>query len=288
MRVTTHQRDYHVHYHVDGCAGDDMTLANIEAEAVRLGLEEICVLKHYSREMPNGEAKWGYWKRVVPEQFEAFLKEIHAYRRHAEISILAGVETEIVDDKGKINIPKEAAERLDAVLLSVHWLPLMDVLPVDPSYIPFGEGACSEEVADAWLAKVGVVSVEAVVENLVSAYVNAIDANPKVRVLAHMYDGLLPLRTYSVPIDTLPDDVLIPLMEPLMQACVRRGVLWELKGEPVARPCVLTRANQLGVAFAATADAHNLAPDVWGRLAEHQQAEDYIASLGLRRGTLPR
>lgn len=47
--------DYHVHYFVDGYAHEEMTLANIEREAVRLGLEEVCVLKHYSQELPNGE-----------------------------------------------------------------------------------------------------------------------------------------------------------------------------------------------------------------------------------------
>jgi histidinol phosphatase-like PHP family hydrolase len=284
--MTAPQRDYHVHYFVDGCAGDEMTLAGIEAEALRLGLEEICVLKHYSREMPNGEATWAYWKRIIPEQFEDFLKDIRGYQRHAGLPMLCGVESEIVDDKGRINISGTDADRLDAVVLSVHWLPLMDAVSVDPSYIPFGQAKCSATVVSAWFAELRRAGVEAIVENLVLAYVNAIAANPKVCVLGHMYDGLLPLRTYGVPVDDLPDAELVRLMEPLMHACVRGQVVWELKDEPVERPCILIRANELGVTFCATADAHNLALDAWGNLAEHHRAEEYISSCGLQRGSI--
>ena len=56
--------DYHVHYYIDGCAADEMTFPNIEKKALELGLDEISVLKHHSRRMPNGEAVWVCWKRV--------------------------------------------------------------------------------------------------------------------------------------------------------------------------------------------------------------------------------
>ncbi len=71
--------DYHVHYHVDKCAADDMTLPNIAAEAVRLGLEDVGVLKHYSEQLPNAQDQWRFWKRVDPGQFADYLTDIRAF-----------------------------------------------------------------------------------------------------------------------------------------------------------------------------------------------------------------
>ena len=59
--------DYHVHYYIDGCAADDMTFENIERKALSIGLDEITVLKHYSRRMPNGRPEWVFWKQVKEE-----------------------------------------------------------------------------------------------------------------------------------------------------------------------------------------------------------------------------
>lgn len=278
--------DYHVHYFLDGCAHEEMTLANIEREAARLDLDEICVLKHYSQELPNGEDVWVHWKRIIPEQFAAFLKDIRNHKSSSGVSMLAGVETEIVDDSGQVNISPEDADNLDVLVLSAHWLPRMSILEMDPDLIP-GQLDKSPPAALAhWREKVQECGAEAIVENFVSSYVHAIERNAKVLVLGHMSDGLLPLRKYDVPVDALSDKKLALLMEPLMLACAEKEVLWELKEDPVKRASILQRANALGVRFSATADAHYLQTDGWSNLRDHFKAEEYIASLGLTKGTI--
>jgi len=286
MMISSGRCDYHVHYFVDGCAHEEMTLANIEREAVRLGLEEVCVLKHYSQELPNGEDLWVNWKRIIPEQFASFLKDIRAYQTSSRISMLAGVETEIVDDAGKVNIPEKDANRLDALILSVHWLPRMETLTADPALNPWHAEKSPPSVAADWENRVRACDPAAVVRNLASAYIRAIEENAKVLVLAHMGDGLGPLRSYEVPVDELSDDKLNALMEPLMETCAEKQVLWELTPTSVKRPSILKRASAVGVRFTATADAHFLQADGWAHLRDHFKAEEYISSLGLTKGTI--
>lgn len=282
----THRCDYHVHYYADGCAHDEMTLPNIAAEAVRLGLDEICVLKHYSRELPNGADEWVHWKRVKDEQFDAFLADIRAFQPTSPIRMLAGVETEIVDDAGTLNIPADQAARLDALILSVHWLPRMDIITADPALVPGNIAGSDPDAATTWRNRVAEIGPDEIVRNLAAAYTNAITANPGPLVLGHMYDGLFPLRNYDVPVDDLSDDRLNDLMTPLMTVCAETGALWELMPDPVKRPSVLARANALGVRFTTTVDTHMLGTDGWANLRDHDQAEDYLASLGLTKGTL--
>ena len=279
--------DYHVHYHADGCAHDEMTLPNIATEAIRLGLDEVCVLKHYSRELPNGGDEWVHWKRVVPEQFDAFLADIRAFQPTSPVRMLAGVETEIVDDGGTLNIPADQAAKLDALVLSVHWLPKMETITADPALIPGNIAGSAPEAAAAWRQRVAEIGPATIVRNLALAYTNAITRNDGPRVLGHMYDGLFPLRNYDVPVDDLSDDQLCDLMTPLMKACAETGTLWELMPDPVHRPGVLVHANTLGVRFTATVDTHMLQIDGWANLRDHDQAEDYLASLELTKGTLP-
>ncbi len=115
--------DYHVHCHLDGCSARDMTLAAIYESALEAGLREICVVKHYSHKMPNGDDTWLYWKRTKPEDFDRYLQEFEDTAQPAGLRVLSGVETELVDSDGGINIPPDAAARIDLVLVSNHWLP---------------------------------------------------------------------------------------------------------------------------------------------------------------------
>lgn len=279
--------DYHVHYHLDPCAHAEMTVANVVREARRLGLAEIAILKHYSRELPNGQAAWAFWKRIIPAQFETFLAEFAAHPQSPDLRRFKGVETELVDDQGTVNIAPEDAARLDTLVLSVHWMPRLQVATADPALMPtdkFDESP-PDALAD-WRRQVRACGAAALVENLVSAYVRALEAHPRLGVLGHMYDGLLPLRRYAVPVDGLSDARLNDLMEPLMRACAETGVLWELTSDPVTRPAILLRAQELGVSFCATADAHFAQTPGWANLWNHEQAEKYLSQLGLRRGTL--
>lgn len=278
--------DYHIHYFADICAHDEMTLLNIETEAQRLGIEELCVLKHYSSQLPNMEKEWVYWKQVCAEQFNDFLEDIREYIPFSNIKILAGVESELLSDKGEINIGKSDSSRLDLVSLSAHWFPEMKILNTDPLLFPGDIGKVSSQAADIWREQIKDVSTESIIESLVSGYVKAVEQNPKIRVLAHMGDGLNILRAYEIEIDKLAEGKLLNLMEPLMIVCAEKNVLWEITEQPIKCEFIPKRANELGVFFSATVDAHFLHADGWSHLFDHYKAEEYIDFLGLRKGQI--
>lgn len=288
MDEVTHERqvDYHVHYHIDRCASDCMTLENIDAYAHRLGLTELTVLKHYSHAMPNGEAHWANWHRIIPAEFDAYLSDLGRFRSRHGIMIHSGAETELLNQAGDINIPPTAQDRLDMVALSMHHMIGLDALPLDAGCYPPNSTDADRGWLERWSERVNDVGPGAFVDGIVEANINAIRRFPKIRTLAHMHDGLYMLRDYRVPVDTLSDDELIGRMEPLMRCMAEHGVLWELQGRSVTRPAVLRRANELGVLFAATGDAHFLEGSPWGNFSDHTAAQQLIDSLGLRNGTI--
>lgn len=283
--------DYHIHYYLDACANAEMTFPNIEETAVAVGLSEIAVLKHYSYALPNAKADWAAWHTVRPEQFERFLREFHDFRPRARLPIYAGVETELVDDLGTINIPDADLDRLDLAALSVHYLPRMACMEMPLLYHPRMQRALLDQDPEAkaayaaWLAQAERTGPAAFVEGLVAGYVQAIRRHPKVRFLSHLYDGLLPLRDAGIACDALPKAALVSLFEPLMRTMAEHNVLWELLPEPVPHPEILHRANALGVRFLATADAHFLRGG-WGNLVDHDKAEHFLDELGLQRGRI--
>lgn len=283
--------DYHIHYYLDACANAAMTFPNIEETALALGLAEIAVLKHYSHALPNGKADWAAWHTVRAEQFEQFLQEYHDFRPRARLPVYAGVETELVDDSGNINIPDADLDRLDLAALSVHYLPRMSCMETPLLYHPRMQRALLEQDSEAraayaaWLKQAERIGPAAFVQGLVEGYVKAIRRHPKVRLLAHLYDGLLPLRDAGIACDALPKDTLVSLFEPLMRAMAEHNVLWELLPKAVPHPEILLRANALGVRFLATADAHFIRGG-WGNLEDHDKAERFLDELGLQRGRI--
>lgn len=186
--------DYHVHYYIDGCAADEMTFPNIEKKALELGLDEISVLKHHSRRMPNGEAVWVCWKRVKPDEWQRYLDEYAAYRPE-KLTIHSGVESELCGEDGEINISDEEAAKIDMVALSVHYMPDLDGLKMDFLLYP-DLNFCPEQNNEEgrrelarWREKAAAFGAENAVKGLVNGYCNAIRAHKKVRTLSHMYDG---------------------------------------------------------------------------------------------------
>ncbi len=59
---------------------------------------------------------------MVPEQFNQFLKEINAYKSKYGLNILSGVETELINEGGDINIPEKDIKKIDMITLSVHYM----------------------------------------------------------------------------------------------------------------------------------------------------------------------
>lgn len=265
-----------------------MTIENIDKAAHDVGLTDITVVKHYTHALPNGKEHWGYWHRIIPEQFETYLNEVKSYKSKYGINIRTGVETELVNEGGDINIPDDDISKIDMITLSVHYMPdLFCIKKPLKEYPPVIKKEERDIVLNEWQETVKSAGVENIVEGLVNAYISAIKRNPKVRVMAHMYDGLLPLRTYHMDVNSIPSKKLVELFEPLMKVASEYNVLWELS-KPDNLPIVvdiLKRANESGVRFTATSDSHSLSGG-WGNICDHDKAEEYIKSLGLNRGKL--
>ncbi|NLL84524.1 MAG: hypothetical protein GX230_09850 [Lentisphaerae bacterium] len=283
--------DYHVHCHYDGCSAKDMTLAAVYESAVTAGLREICVVKHYSHELPNGGDVWVNWKRTKPDDFEAYLEEFANTPQPAGLRVLSGVETELTTDKGDVNIPDAQAARVDLLLISNHWLP--DAPGLSRAWQPLlGEGklphAMPLEQLGPWLEALAASGPEPYARAVFEGNANAVRRHPKARVLAHLGDGgLHALRAFRIPADDISDDRLLELAAPLFEACVTHNALWELTPEFPRRTNIVREANRCGVSFTATVDAHFLNNPRWGyTLAQHDVAEEALRKLGLRRGKL--
>lgn len=284
--------DYHIHYFIDKCARDEMTLKNIEQISHELGLTEICVLKHYCHQLPNDKDEFITWYHIKEEEFEYFLKDFASYQQKYDIQMFSGVETELLDEEGRINIPTQQSKRVDSIALSCHWLPNLNVLPMDLMVYPDPDFYTTEDEQQhalqevvKWKEKIASVPTEDIITGYINAYVNAIESHDKIKTLSHMYDGCYPLDLYHVPVDSIEKDKLIQLMQPLFQICAKKNVLWELLATPVKRPYLLQAAAKHGVHFCASSDSHMI-QNGWGNLIDHHKAEAYIDSLGLPKGKI--
>lgn len=289
--VPPDRTDYHVHCHYDGCAAKEMTLAAVYAEAVKTGLREICVVKHYSHELPNQADMWVHWKRTRPADFDAYLDEFAGTPQPDGLRVLSGVETELISSDGDINIPAAQAARIDLVLVSNHWLP--EAPGLSRAWLPLlGEGklpcAMRPEQLGPWLDALQESGPEPYARAVFEGNANAIRRHPRARILAHLGDaGLHALRAFRIPADDLSDDRLLELAEPLFAACVETQALWELTPDVPRRTNLVREAGRRGVVFTGTVDAHFLANPAWGHtLAQHAVVEETIRRLGLRRGKL--
>lgn len=290
--------DYHVHHYVDyHCADKSMTFENIINTANEVHIEEICVVKHVTQWLPDGsDYKWANWAKLVPEQFELFLSEYKAADKKG-VNVLIGAETELLDEEGKVNILPEDAAKLDMLNLSCHWIPQLSNFKVSPWIVPLATieklkavNAPQEQIqayVDMYeeIKAIGLINI---IESLVRAYINAIDRNPKVRNLAHMYDGLFPFIYYNIPLDQIRTHDVVEIMEPLFAKCVEKQVLWEICRDPNAthtRLPVLQRAAEVGVKFTPTTDAHFI-KDGWANLVEYQQIVDQVTRWNLPLGNV--
>lgn len=282
-------RDYHIHYHIDACANDEMTFSNIENKCLELGIKEGTILKHYSSSMPNGEQDWICWHKTIPAQWQQYLDEFAAYHPKKMI-IHSGVETELCNEAGDINIPISEQQKIDMIQLSVHYMIDLDCLPMslllypNLNFCPSFNNDEGKRIVEDWRLKTVAAGEENIISGLVNGYMNAIKRFPKVKSLAHMSDGLKPLRTYLVDVDKVPLNRTIEIMEPLMRLMAEKGVVWELLNE-YANPKILKRASELGVGFTASADGHFL-DSGWGPLSKHEEAEEFLDSLSLRKGKI--
>ncbi len=275
-------KDFHIHYHLDACGAAEMTMPNIERACIELGIDEATVVKHYSERMPNGEKDWICWHVQGTDELDKFLDEYHAYTPKSVI-FHSGVETELMNDKGDINIPLSDQEKVDMVQLSIHFMIDTERLPLDLmiypilSFSPEYNNAEGERLLAEWKEKVDSVGAEYLINATVNGYMNAIKRNPKVKSLAHMADGMKHLRTYLADVSSVPVKKQVEMFEPLMKLMAEKGVYWELANE-FAEPAIIKRAHEMGVTFTCTADGHQLY-EGWGPLKNHINAENNLKRL---------
>lgn len=288
--IPPEQTDYHVHCAFDYCAGPEATLEAVYAEAVQAGLREICVIKHYSHELPNHEDKWVFWKRTREEDLDAYLEAFHNTPVPDGLRVLSGVETELLSDEGDINIPPSAMEKIDLVLVSNHWMPEGGGLSREWLPLTSEHGHpknVSEEIMKPWLERVAEIGPAPYTKIVCDGNANAIRRHKKARVLAHLDDGFGVLRAFRIPVDELPDETLMRLAEPVMDACIAHNALWEITPHLAFRTAIVHEANRRGVRFAGTVDAHFVGTPNWGfSLAQHDVVEKTIRAFGLTRGAL--
>lgn len=284
--------DYHIHYFIDKCAKDEMTINQIEKTAFELGLKEICILKHYCEALPNHESEFITWYQINQIEFDYFVNDFKTHHSQCNINMLSGVETELLDDQGHINIPQDKIDQIDMIALSCHWLPNLEGLPLDLMYYPdvdFYQDANQRSIVsnelNQWIEKVNQINVIDIISSYIQGYVRAIEQQTKIKTLSHMYDGLFPLDLYHIPVHLIAPKTLLGLMNPLFEICAKRNVLWELINVPVKRPYILHHAAKQGVKFCASSDAHMI-QNGWGNLIDHYKTEEYISSLGLPKGVV--
>lgn len=275
-------KDFHIHYHLDACGADEMTMPNIERACIKLGIDEATVLKHYSAALPNGKKDWAAWHVQGSRELDEFLAEYYAYTPE-RVVFHNGVETELLNDNGDINIPLNDQEKVDIVQLSIHFMISTEKLPLDFILYPnkwFSPEFDTDEGQrqwKEWLDKVNTVGAEYLIEATVRGYINAIKRFSKVKSLAHMDNGLAHLYTYGADVDSVPIKRRIEIFEPLMMLMADRGVNWELTAGGMDKD-VFKRARELGVRFTCTADGHQLY-EGWGPLCKHIEAEKTLDRL---------
>ncbi|HID60546.1 MAG TPA: PHP domain-containing protein [Hadesarchaea archaeon] len=115
--------DFHIHtYYSDGRSGP---LEMVEAAEAR-DLEAVAITDH-GPELHVG---------VPREKLVSMLQDIETARRDAGIPVYAGIEANVVDGSGRVDIDEEFAKKLDLCIVSIHALgELMDPKQVAREYL---------------------------------------------------------------------------------------------------------------------------------------------------------
>lgn len=275
-------KDFHIHFHLDSCGADEMTMPNIEKACIDLGINEATVLKHYSMRLPNGKPDWAAWHVQGTEELDAFIKEYNSYKPR-RVVFHSGVETELLNDRGDINIPLSDQERVDMVQLSVHFMIDTEKLPFD--FMLYPDGYFSPEFATEggqrqwteWKERVASVGADYLLEATAKGYLNALKRFPKIKSLSHMGDGIGHLKTFGADVSQISMTRRVGIFEPLMKYMGEKGIFWELTAGGMSQE-MFNRAKELGVIFTCTADGHQLY-EGWGPLSNHIKAEEALERL---------
>ena len=101
--------DYHVHSNFSG-DGKNSVEENVQS-AIKKGLKEMAVTEHAYSNL-NG---------IKKGSFSNILEEVDRLRKkYPEIKILKGIEMNLLDDRGNVDISLEEQSKLDFVVLGCH------------------------------------------------------------------------------------------------------------------------------------------------------------------------
>ncbi len=218
--------DYHTHTRYSG--GTGRLLDNVVA-AQKAGLEIIGIAEH-------GPANFGHGRRTTLQNFRELLAEVGQLRAGTSlIKILAGVEANIINYEGELDLPQEVLQSLDQVLVGFH-------LAVVPQRFREGIQFLSERA----LSNVSFRIRQQARENNTRAIVKAVYRN-RIDIITH--PGL------HVAIDTVE----------LARACAQKGTALEINAKHGAESVEFIRtAAREGVKFVIGSDAHS--PEMVGQL----------------------
>lgn len=100
--------DYHIH---SGYSKDaKSTVAQNIQVAIEKGLKEIAITDHYVYHMYG----------IKPDELNQIVRGIDLLNKEMPINILKGVEANLIDQKGNIDLPRSEQDKLDIVVLGYH------------------------------------------------------------------------------------------------------------------------------------------------------------------------
>jgi len=183
---------------------------------------------------------------------------------------------------GKLKIPEGVETRTDGVRLTPHEAEVL--LSANALHKPDAEPELQKTIKELELAlrvcRSGVDRVHIVDGREEGSVLKELFSNlgAGTMIYADEYESVRSFRSSDLP------DVL-RLMEPLMLCMLEHQVLWELHTMAPKQKAILFRANELGVRFSATADAHYITGG-WANISDHGKAEKIIDNLSLNRGNI--
>ncbi|MBE5735568.1 MAG: PHP domain-containing protein [Clostridiales bacterium] len=200
--------DYHVHSTYSRDAKN--SVAEQVQSAIDKGLKQVAITDHASCHT------YGMSEAAMRSQ----ISEVERVARSSKISVLKGVEANLVNQMGKIDVPKKYQEYLDIMVLGCH-------------------KSCRGGLFARMKHTKMFLATKNNIDKNTDAYIKALQEN-KINIVAH--------PNYAVPIDCVR----------LAKYCKEHNIYFELNGRKHCMDDATFRAViDTGVMFILDSDAHN-------------------------------
>ncbi len=201
--------DYHIHSNYSRDAVN--SVAEQVASAKAKGLRQIAITDHASKH------SYGMSESIMRRQ----IAEVENVAKNSDISVLKGIEANIINQSGKIDVPHKYQDYLDIMVLGAH-------------------KSCRGGLFTRMAHTKMFLRTKGNIEKNTDAYIKALQEN-KINIVAH--------PNYAVPVNCVR----------LAQYCKEHNIYFELNGrkhcmdEDTFKAVIAT-----GVMFILDSDAHNL------------------------------